>query len=209
MEIELKAKAIEKLVDYTASGIGSIAGPMLAPWQAKREGKAKLIRAKADSEILRLQAQAQSEARKLAIEPNADVSGTVRISNYMEQSLNYQTSKRIANVKSVVEKTAELIQDKEVPSDEPNHDWTARFFGSVQDISSQELHVLWSKILSGEIEQPGSTSILSLEILKILNQQQLGFSNYFVRCAYFRFPHRKHLAMHAFPLWEVVQAQMH
>ncbi|MYF37585.1 MAG: hypothetical protein F4219_02260, partial [Gammaproteobacteria bacterium] len=69
MEIEIKAKAIEKLIDYTASGIGSIAGPMIAPWREKKESEAKLIRAKTDAEILKIQARAQSEARQLAIDP--------------------------------------------------------------------------------------------------------------------------------------------
>ena len=34
MDISLRVPGFEKLVDYAASGIGSIAGPMLAPWKA-------------------------------------------------------------------------------------------------------------------------------------------------------------------------------
>ena len=33
--------ALLKLADYVASGIGRIAGPMLARWQAEREVQAK------------------------------------------------------------------------------------------------------------------------------------------------------------------------
>ena len=166
---------------------------MLAPWQAKREGEAKIIRAQTDAEILRLQAVAQSEARKLAIDPEVSVSGTVNISNYIEQSLKYQTTKRISNVKSVVEKTADFVEGEEVPSDEPNHDWTARFFEAVQDISSQQLQTLWSKILAGEIKSPGATSLLSLNILKNIDSETATlFESLCSKCVYL-FPHSKYV----------------
>ena len=42
--------ALLKLADYVASGIGSVAGPMLARWQAEREVQAKLISAKGEAE---------------------------------------------------------------------------------------------------------------------------------------------------------------
>ena len=41
MDINLKVPAIEKLLDYAASGIGSVAGLMLASWKARQEAKAK------------------------------------------------------------------------------------------------------------------------------------------------------------------------
>ena len=53
---------------------------------------------------------------------------------------------------------------------EPDHDWTARFFGDVQDVSSEEMQNLWAKILAGEVERPGSTSIKALGILKNLDK---------------------------------------
>ena len=31
MDVNIKVPALEKLLDYAASGIGSVAGPMLAP----------------------------------------------------------------------------------------------------------------------------------------------------------------------------------
>ena len=35
-EFGLKVPAIEKLIDYGASGVGAISGPLLAPWKASR-----------------------------------------------------------------------------------------------------------------------------------------------------------------------------
>ena len=52
----------------------------------------------------------------------------------------------------------------------PDHDWTARFFNDIQDVSSEEMQSLWAKVLAGEVEKPGSTSIQTLSILKNLDQ---------------------------------------
>ena len=55
MNINLNVSALDKLVDYTASGIGSVAGLMMAmwvPWKAKQEAEAKKIAAEGDATIL-------------------------------------------------------------------------------------------------------------------------------------------------------------
>ena len=49
---------------------------------------------------------------------------------------------------------------------EPDPDWTARFFDCIQDVSSDDMQRLWAKLLSGEVERPGSTSLRTLDTLK-------------------------------------------
>ena len=39
VDVNLKVPALEKLVDYAASGIGAVAGPMLAPWEGAQGGR--------------------------------------------------------------------------------------------------------------------------------------------------------------------------
>ena len=51
VDVNLKVPAIEKLLDYAASGVGAVAGPMLLPWRAHWEGKAKRISARADADV--------------------------------------------------------------------------------------------------------------------------------------------------------------
>ena len=62
------------------------------------------------------------------------------------------------------------MEDKDVLDHEPDHDWTARFFNEIQDVSSEEMQLLWAKVLAGEVERPGSTSIRTLSILRNLDQ---------------------------------------
>ncbi len=45
VDVNITVSAFEKLVDYAASGIGAVAGSMLAPWMAKQQATAKFIEA--------------------------------------------------------------------------------------------------------------------------------------------------------------------
>ena len=181
--LDLNVPAIEKLVDYTASGIGAIAGPMLAPWRASRVGKARVIAAKADAEVRHL--EAESDARSLQIIADAQAQARQAIAKPIEsehsmaeitrdnitQRIEFQERKRLANVRSVIEDAAIELGDKEVPDHEPDPDWTARFFDSVQDVSAEEMQKIWSKILAGEVETPGRTSLRTLSVLRDMSQK--------------------------------------
>ncbi len=166
----LTIPAIEKLVDHVASGIGSVAGPMLATWIARREARAKEIAAAGEAQALLIQAQAQAEARQILVSRDEPVSGTLEIADRVRQRIQFQEQKRQENIESVVSQAAEQLVDKTVADEEPDHDWTARFFNHVQDVSSKEMQVLWARVLSGEVERQGSTSVRTLEILRNLDQ---------------------------------------
>lgn len=169
--LTLKIPVLEKLLDYAASGIGSVAGPMLAPWRARREIEAKLIQAQGEAEARQIEAEAQEAARRRLVAPDAAVSGELTIGDTIQQRLAFQEEKRQRNITAVVTSAAnELSGVDEVPDQEPDHDWTARFFNDVQDVSSEEMQTLWAKVLAGEVERPGSTSIRTLGVLRNLDQ---------------------------------------
>ena len=167
VDVNLKVPALEKLLDYTASGIGAVAGPMLATWKAHKQAEAKLIEAKAQADSLRLIADAQADARRSLVAPVEEGGGVLEIGpDGIQQRIQFQERKRQANIKSVVQDAGAELGDKEVPNHEPDPDWTARFFDCVQDVSSEDMRNLWAKILSGEVEEPGRTSLRTLDILK-------------------------------------------
>ena len=182
MDVNLRVPALEKLLDYAASGIGAIAGPMLANWRASREGKARLTSTRVDAEVRRI--ETESNARSLQIIADAQDKARQSIDTTVEsghgivkitrddivQSIEFQGRKRLANARSVVEDAADELGDKEVSDHEPDPDWTARFFNDIQDISSEEMQSLWAKVLAGEVERPGSTSLRTLNILRNLDQ---------------------------------------
>ena len=182
VDVNLKVPALEKLIDYLASGVGAIAGPILAPWKASREGKARLISAQTEAEkrlieveseaqSLPLIAKAQSEARKYLVLPNAGIHGMLEIDREnITQKIEFQERKRLVNVRSVATYAAEELAEKEVQDHNPDPDWTARFFDCVQDVSSEEMQMLWGRLLSGEVRSPGSTSLRTLETLRNMSK---------------------------------------
>ncbi|MYC32454.1 MAG: DUF2806 domain-containing protein [Chloroflexi bacterium] len=170
METIGMVRALDKLLDYTASGIGAVAGPMLAPWRARREAAALQIAAQSQADSLRIIAAAQADARDALVSKASDVRGEIDIAETVRQRIQFQEEKRHGNIGSVVGRAAEELGEKEVPDQEPDHDWTARFFNYIQDVSSEEMQSLWAKVLAGEIERPGSVSIRGLSILRNLDQ---------------------------------------
>ena len=190
--------ALEKLVDYAASGFGSTAGHLFAGWIARRKVEAKLIAAEGEVQAqqilaggqaatMQIIAKAQSDARSTLISPEAVVEGEVTFGALVEQRIQFQEKKRQSNIESVVRRAALELGDKEVLDHQVDHDWTARFFSDVQDVSSEQMQSLWAKILAGEVERPGSASIRTLSVLRNLNQDVAGlFAKFCSLCVFVR-----------------------
>ena len=181
MDINLKIPAIEKLLDYAASGIGSVAGTMLAAWKARREANAKLIASEGEVEAQRILTEgqahamqiiagAQADARAVLVSPDATVQGQLDFGAAVTQRIQFQEKKRQSNISTVIAQAAQELGDRQAQDHEVDHDWTARFFNDVQDVSSEKLQLLWARILAGEVERPGSTSIKTLGVLRNLDK---------------------------------------
>ena len=182
MGFKVRIPAIEKLLDYSASGIGSVAGTLLASWKARQEATAKVIAAKGEVEAQKILtegqadtmsiiATAQADARSILVSPGSDVRGELDFSHAVTQRIQFQEEKRHGNIGTVIRQAASELQDKRVEDHEPDHDWTARFFSDIQDVSTREAQLLYGKILAGEVEKPGSTSIRTLSILRNIDRQ--------------------------------------
>ena len=185
MTINVNVPAIEKLLEVTASGIGSTASFLFSRMVARRDADSKLISAEGEaranivlaesqSKTIQIIAKAQADARSTLISPEAVVDGEVTFGALVEQRIQFQEQKRQSNIESVVQQAALELGDTEVEDHQIDHDWTARFFSDVQDVSSEQMQELWGKILAGEVTSPGSTSIRTLSILKNLNQDAAG-----------------------------------
>ena len=145
---------------------------MLAPWIARQQAKAKAIEDKSHADSLRLIAQAQAEARQALLPPNSPTTGTLQITpEQIRQRLEFQEQKRQHNIQSAVREAAHELGDDEVPDHEPDHDWTARFFEYVQDVSQEDVRRIWAKILAGEVRAPGNVSLRALSILRNMSRR--------------------------------------
>ena len=168
---------IEKLVEVTASGVGAVGGSMLAPWRAGQTAKAQIIRAGADAHSRMIEAEGDKIASLIATETaeaqsllTSPESRSLRIAELVRMGIEFQGRKRYLNTEAVVQEAAAELSDKEVPDQEPDHDWTARFFDGVKDVSSGEMRSIWARLLAGEVESPGRTSLRTLDVLRNMTQ---------------------------------------
>lgn len=182
VNLTVKVPGLEVLVKYAASGIGAVAGPMLAPWRASREAQARIISAHAEADSVRIVADAQAAAQR-TFASGCSVEGALEISpEGISQRIEYQGRKRQANISFVVREAARQLGDKEVPQHEPDHDWAARFFAGVQDVSSEDMRIIWARILAGEVREPGVTSLRTLATLRNLSSSEARSFSGIARC---------------------------
>jgi hypothetical protein len=53
-----------------------------------------------------------------------------------------------------------------------NAEWFNHFFSGAQDVTEKDLQLLWSKLLSGEIQKPGSYSYRTLSVLSEMTTEE-------------------------------------
>lgn len=148
----MDGKPLEKLIEVVSNAIGTL----YEPKQIVRKAKAE---AKAESIIAIEQAKTQ-----------AIIDGDLEKVKYLERINNRivnKEEKRQKNIEEVVSNAGKILESEEKVSKEPlNSDWTTRFFDIVQDVSDNDMQLLWSQILAGEIKQPKSYSLRTLELLR-------------------------------------------
>ncbi|MGA2296771.1 MAG: DUF2806 domain-containing protein [FCB group bacterium] len=101
----------------------------------------------------------------------------------MEQSMKrigFTFLKEQENINDVVDETYKQLEGETVTSEPIDDDWITRFFGYAKNISNQEIQIIWSKILAGEIRKPGSFSYLTLNVLQNIDYQ---IAKYFLQMA--------------------------
>ena len=166
LNVTLRVPGLEKLIEV----LTDVAGPLLAPPLTRRETKAKLIRAEGDAQVLGAEAEAVVQAMSQFQTPEASIESDIDFrGQQIAARVWHREQTRQLNIEDVVERAAENLEGKEVPDVEPDHDWVGRFFGDVQDVSSAEMKELYGRMLAGQIERPGSFSLLSMNVLRNLD----------------------------------------
>lgn len=85
----------------------------------------------------------------------------------------YQNALQQLNLEATITAAAAALAVEPAVAAEPvRPDWSTRFFSIAQDISDEETQTLWGHILAGEIKQPGSFSLRTLEVLRNLAQEE-------------------------------------
>ena len=181
INVKIQISALEQLLKMFASGVGAVAGTVFPRIRAKIRADVERIEARGDADVRRIRAggeataiqkivAATTEARTRALDTGASLVGNVNLAEEIESRIDFQEYKRQSNIYNVVSKAAKQLSSKQVDENKVDHDWVARFFSDVQDVTSEQMQCIWARILSGEVETPGRTSLHALSILRNMSQ---------------------------------------
>lgn len=157
----------EKLISTIQGAIGKAYEP-------------RYIRRKADAKAYEIQkirrAMVESSDVPITYDKGDITMDTTDFDEFVKRAQNrlgYQELCKQANIEAVVSNAYYNLENEPPVSDAPvDSDWLIRFFNSVEDISNEQMQYLWGKILAGEIKQPNTFSMRTLNLLRNLTQKE-------------------------------------
>ena len=166
------SQPLTKLVEVVSQGIGKLSRPYLI----KKEADAKAYEIQTIANAIRNNLLSSGkiayENQQVIIDSSDSEETQEHIEERMFSRLVYQEVKRQTNIEEITQYAADQLKDEKAVSNEKvDEDWISRFFGIAQDISSEEMKMLWGKVLTGEIVRPKSFSLRTLELLKNLTKE--------------------------------------
>jgi uncharacterized repeat protein (TIGR03899 family) len=188
-----KILPIDKLIDV----VTSISGKVSKSYFDKKDIKTKALEikllAEARAEELKIMVQAINQNQGLTgsinysgdqinitsprgeaqtNSPNSEATQSEILDRAIGRML-FQQLKSQLNIEAVTANTAEILKDEPAVSAIPiDEDWKTRFFKIVEDVSDDEMQIIWARILAGEIKEPKSFSLRTLELLKNLTKHE-------------------------------------
>jgi uncharacterized repeat protein (TIGR03899 family) len=187
-----KVLPIDKLIDIVSNSVGKISKPFFDRKDvdtkayeieklAEARAKEMKIIATAVKENFQITGGIEYKDEKIAIsspkELPAETQKPILITPSLEERtqdrLYFQEAKKQLNIENVTAFAAEELKNEQPVTDEPlDEDWTTRFFKIAEEVSNEEMQALWGKILAGEIKQPKSYSLRTLELIRNLSKSE-------------------------------------
>ncbi|PZU54032.1 MAG: hypothetical protein DI561_06315 [Thauera sp.] len=166
---------LSKLIEVIGAGIGTV----YRPRAMRNEAEAKAYEIKV---IAMAQAEAErigrgelhfDDGRAVSCSNNnesLDLAGRIR-SRIMSREIEAQN-----NLESIAENAISELPD--FVSDEPvSNDWRRKFFIEAEHICDAEMQKLWGKVLAGEVSEPGSYGLRTLDALRGLSKREAELFN--------------------------------
>ena len=145
---------LEKPAVALIEALSSAAGVLYEP---KRIRKKAVAEAHATVEVNKILALGEIDNKDL-IERAAN--------RFIEKAVHQQE-----NIEAVIENAIPLLEDKAKPEN-IDKDWLNRFVDGAEKVSNDDARKLWSKILSGDANKPGSYSIRTINTLALVGPSE-------------------------------------
>ena len=140
---------LSKPADTLIKKISKLVGGIFAPGQMKRM-------AKAEAEVAIL--KAETEIQITALHRRA-------MHRFVEEE-----AQRQQNIEDITEKAIPQLKDSAAP-DSIEDDWVTNFFEKSRIVSNKEMQELWSRVLAGEANTPGTYSKRTVNLLSDLDKK--------------------------------------
>ncbi len=171
------SEPLKRLIEVIAEGVGGISRSFLTRKNA--DAKAHEIRtiAQAISDSQKLLGPVQYNNGSIIIDAPENIENPALPEATLDQRviarMAFQEAKKQSNIEQITQYAAEeLCHEQNVSSEKPDGDWITRFFRISEDITSDQMQMLWGKVLSGEVKRPGSYSLRALDLLKNITHQE-------------------------------------
>ena len=123
------------------------------------------VKPSADARKIKLMEKAKAEAELIRAEAK------IELNERAKARLHEKENQQQENLEEIVFISAEKLSGK-VSDSEVDEDWISRFSDIAQNISRTELKTLWAQILAGEIKEPGTFSLRTLELIKNITSEE-------------------------------------
>lgn len=135
---------------------------------AGHQAKAKMIEAFANGEMALMDKHNEEWSREEKTQHIMFVGRA--ISNLRQSLIDEQYAKERIGLYAA---RAAVKEDQEAKAteEEPSKTWISKFMKYAGDIRDEDVMELWGKVLAGEIKQPGSFSLRTLDILSTIDQR--------------------------------------
>lgn len=183
-----KILPVEKLIDVCSQGFGRVFKSSFDKkdienrlYELKEQSKIKVEEFKEIANIIKEHGQTPSieiNGTDIKLIGKQSENNFASIDERIDQRLKFQENKRQLNIESIIQLTAEeLANEKEVSDESLSENWINKFFRISEDISEQNIQLLFAKVLSGEIKRPNSYSTRTLELISNLSTEEAQVIN--------------------------------
>lgn len=169
------SKPITKFIKVVSNGIGTLYSSTLI----RKNADAKAYEIKTISKAIEETKENFSSCEyvdgkiKLISEKTDTHYPEVLLPDRTESRIQFQEFNKQLNIENIIQKAlGQIANETEVSDEEVDKDWSTRFFNYAADISNEEMQNLWAQILAGEVKQPKSYSLRTLELLRNLSKEE-------------------------------------
>lgn len=161
-------KGSEKLIEVIASAVGAIYRPYGMRKEAEAEAyKIKLIeKAKSEQKAEEIREVAQAKKDEMLILDSA----TSTLEDRVTARKRFNEIRQQNNLESVIRGAFNHIKD-DISQEPVDPDWLQVLVKYAEEANSEQMQDLWSRVLAGETELPGSFSLRALETLKKMSKK--------------------------------------